>query len=89
MREASDLADRAVTALRGVAEWTLSEFEGRRGKVAEQFSERKLDALLVAFSPNLRYLTGFTGSNGVTCCSCRARPSCLPIRGIRFKPRRR
>ena len=23
-----------------------------------------LDALLVAFSPNLRYLTGFTGSNG-------------------------
>ena len=41
-----------------------NEFESRRRKVAEGFSERKIDALLVAFSPNLRYLTGFTGSNG-------------------------
>lgn len=40
------------------------EFEQRRSVVAAGLEERKLDALLVAFSPNLRYLTGFTGSNG-------------------------
>ena len=40
------------------------EFEQRRRIVAAGLAERKLDALLVAFSPNLRYLTGFTGSNG-------------------------
>jgi Xaa-Pro aminopeptidase len=32
--------------------------------VSAGLAARKLDALLVAFSPNLRYLTGFTGSNG-------------------------
>jgi Xaa-Pro aminopeptidase len=36
----------------------------RRQAVADGLAERKLDGLLVAFSPNLRYLTGFTGSNG-------------------------
>ncbi len=41
-----------------------SEFAARRRTVAEGLSERKLDAFLAAFSPNLRYLTGFTGSNG-------------------------
>ncbi len=41
-----------------------NQFELRRRSVADQLSERKLDALLVSFSPNLRYLTGFTGSNG-------------------------
>src|SRR5258707_7323749 len=41
-----------------------SEFEQRRRSVAEGLHERKLDALLVSFSPNLRYLSGFTGSNG-------------------------
>ncbi len=41
-----------------------SEFESRRGVVARGLAERKLDSLLVAFSPNLRYLSGFTGSNG-------------------------
>ncbi len=40
------------------------QFEGRRDAVAAGLAERKLDALLVAFSPNLRYLSGFTGSNG-------------------------
>ena len=40
------------------------EFETRRQTVAAGLAERKLDALLVAFSPNLRYLSGFTGSNG-------------------------
>src|ERR1041385_7632678 len=41
-----------------------SEFEQRRRAVAEGLRERKLDALLVSFNPNLRYLSGFTGSNG-------------------------
>ena len=40
------------------------EFVGRRQAVAAGLAQRKLDALLVGFSPNLRYLTGFTGSNG-------------------------
>jgi len=41
-----------------------SEYDARRQTVAAGLAERKLDALLVAFSPNLRYLSGFTGSNG-------------------------
>ncbi|HTS67262.1 MAG TPA: Xaa-Pro peptidase family protein [Candidatus Acidoferrales bacterium] len=41
-----------------------SEYELRRRAVAEQLPARKLDAMLVSFSPNLRYLSGFTGSNG-------------------------
>lgn len=41
-----------------------SEFDRRRHTAASSLAERKLDALLVSFSPNLRYLTGFTGSNG-------------------------
>jgi Xaa-Pro aminopeptidase len=41
-----------------------NEFERRRESVAAQFPERKLDGFVVSFSPNLRYLTGFTGSNG-------------------------
>lgn len=41
-----------------------SEFERRRKAVASGLAERKLDALLVAFSANLRYLSGFTGSSG-------------------------
>ena len=36
----------------------------RRDTVGAGLAERKFDALLVAFSPNLRYLTGFTGSHG-------------------------
>jgi hypothetical protein len=41
-----------------------SQYEERRQRVAAGLPERKLDCLLVAFSPNLRYLSGFTGSNG-------------------------
>ena len=41
-----------------------NEFESRRETIADGLAERKLDALLVSFSPNLRYLSGFTGSNG-------------------------
>jgi Xaa-Pro aminopeptidase len=40
------------------------EYSARRAAIAGGLAARKLDALLVAFSPNLRYLTGFTGSNG-------------------------
>ncbi|HEX3876017.1 MAG TPA: Xaa-Pro peptidase family protein [Bryobacteraceae bacterium] len=42
----------------------IDVYAERRARIAEGLAERKLDALLVAFSPNLRYLTGFTGSNG-------------------------
>ena len=41
-----------------------SPYENRRVSVAGGLKERKLDCLLVAFSPNLRYLSGFTGSSG-------------------------
>jgi Xaa-Pro aminopeptidase len=41
-----------------------NEYEQRREAVAAGLAGRKLDALLVSFSPNLRYLSGFTGSNG-------------------------
>jgi Xaa-Pro aminopeptidase len=37
----------------------------RVGKLAAALRERGLDALLVAAPVNLRYLTGFTGSNGL------------------------
>src|SRR5436309_4607285 len=36
----------------------------RRQTLADGLAERKVDALLVSFGPNLRYLSGFTGSNG-------------------------
>lgn len=42
----------------------LDEYRRRRDAVAAELEARTLDALLVAFGPNLRYLTGFTGSNG-------------------------
>ena len=41
-----------------------SEFARRREAVASGLAARKLDAILISFSPNLRYLSGFTGSNG-------------------------
>jgi Xaa-Pro aminopeptidase len=40
------------------------EYARRRQTVAGDLASRKLDALLVSFSANLRYLSGFTGSNG-------------------------
>ena len=42
-----------------------SEFAARRGALAHQMAEHKLDAFVVSFGPNVRYLTGFTGSNGM------------------------
>jgi Xaa-Pro aminopeptidase len=37
----------------------------RAGRVAARLAERELDLLLVTDPTNLRYLTGFTGSNGL------------------------
>jgi Xaa-Pro aminopeptidase len=37
----------------------------RAARLASELRERELDALLVAAPVNLRYLTGFTGSNGL------------------------
>lgn len=41
------------------------EYLGRRTALAALLGEWKLDALLVTHPPNVRYLSGFTGSNGV------------------------
>jgi Xaa-Pro aminopeptidase len=40
-------------------------FAGRRRAVTAELAERKIDALLIGTGPNLRYLSGFTGSNGM------------------------
>ena len=37
----------------------------RADRVAERLAEKGVDLLLVTHGPNLRYLTGFTGSNGL------------------------
>lgn len=41
-----------------------SAFDARRRSVEAGLARRKLDALLVSLGPNLRYLSGFTGSSG-------------------------
>ena len=41
-----------------------NETEQRRQTVASGLAEHKLDGLLVSLGPNLRYLSGFTGSSG-------------------------
>src|SRR5262245_53176675 len=43
----------------------MTEFEQRRRTLADQLASQKADALLVSFLPNIRYLTGYTGSNGI------------------------
>ena len=43
----------------------IGEIEQRRATLAGELGEHKADALLVSFLPNVRYLTGFTGSNGM------------------------
>ena len=41
-----------------------NEFVERRRSIAAGLESRKIDALLVAAPPNVRYLSGFTGDNG-------------------------
>ncbi|MEO7650256.1 MAG: Xaa-Pro peptidase family protein [Bryobacteraceae bacterium] len=42
-----------------------SEFSARRGAFAAQLRENQMEAYAIAFLPNVRYLTGFTGSSGM------------------------
>ena len=42
-----------------------NEFAGRRHLIGAGLENRELDAMLVASPANVRYLTGFTGSNGI------------------------
>ena len=44
---------------------TASEFAARRSALQQRMAAEKLDAFVVGVGPNVRYLTGFTGSNGV------------------------
>jgi Xaa-Pro aminopeptidase len=44
---------------------SASEFQTRRERLLERFPELKTQALLVSSLPNIRYLSGFTGSNGL------------------------
>ena len=39
-------------------------YRGRRDRLIERFAELRVDAFLVTRPANVRYLTGFTGSNG-------------------------
>lgn len=41
-----------------------SECDVRRSAIRRRMAEGKLDAFVVGYGPNVRYLTGFTGSNG-------------------------
>lgn len=41
------------------------DYRSRQQRFAQALSERRLDAFLVTYLPNLRYLCGFTGSSGV------------------------
>ena len=43
----------------------MTEFEQRRRAAAEQLAAKKVDALLVSSLANVRYLTGYAGSNGL------------------------
>jgi Xaa-Pro aminopeptidase len=42
-----------------------NEFAGRESALQRTMAEHRLDALLVSHGANIRYLTGFTGSNGL------------------------
>ncbi len=43
----------------------MTEIDQRRRTLSARLPELKLDALLVTSAPNVRYLTGYAGSNGV------------------------
>ena len=42
-----------------------NQFSQRRSVIQRRMATAKLDALLISFGANVRYLTGFTGSNGM------------------------
>jgi Xaa-Pro aminopeptidase len=46
-------------------ETSSKEFASRRSLISAGLSTRKLDAMFVSSPANVRYLTGFTGSNGL------------------------
>lgn len=48
---------------------TEAEYSRRRAAAAALLEERRLEALLVSSAANVRYLTGFTGSNGLAVLS--------------------
>ena len=68
-----------------------SEFAARRNLLAYNLVEHDLDALVVSFGPNVRYLTGYTGSNGLVARMTRnpgdAGEESLPalLTGVEFK----
>jgi Xaa-Pro aminopeptidase len=43
----------------------LTEIDQRRRTLSARLPELKIDALLVSSPANVRYLTGYTGSNGI------------------------
>lgn len=47
------------------------DFQGRRKNLREALDRQKVDALVVTHLPNVRYLTGFTGSAGVLLVAAR------------------
>ena len=65
--------------------------EARTDQLVELLTERELDCLLVTELINVRYLTGFTGTNGACVVTRRraALPHRLPLRraGRRAGPR--
>jgi Xaa-Pro aminopeptidase len=46
-----------------------NEFSARTSRIAATLASWKVDALIVSAAPNVRYLTGFTGSNGLVLLS--------------------
>jgi Xaa-Pro aminopeptidase len=47
----------------------MTEFAGRRKRAGAALLEHEADAIIVSGLPNVRYLTGFTGSNGLVILS--------------------
>lgn len=41
-----------------------NSYAERQARAAQRLAELRLDAVLISYLPNIRYLTGFTGSNG-------------------------
>ena len=67
-----DLEGRKTTGKFLIPDSIMTTEETRRARAASLLEEAKLDALLVTNLHNVRYLTGFTGSNGACCFSKQA-----------------